>query len=70
MPDAPCGFFSRRHFLKLIGGLATLPAIGLSLLSSSCSRTRPRSRLYAQNWPTPADWERLAEQVGGRLIPV
>ncbi|MGO9346612.1 MAG: FAD-dependent oxidoreductase [Terriglobales bacterium] len=57
----------RRSFLKAIGSAALLPILprGLSA-STNFSRRRPSDAA----WPSPAEWKRLNDAVGGNLIPV
>jgi FAD/FMN-containing dehydrogenase len=58
----------RRAFLKAIGAAATLlPMLPHSLLASSNFRRR---RPSDANWPSPAEWKRLNDAVGGNLVPV
>jgi len=63
----------RRDLLRgALGALASLPGLG-ALASCSTGRGGPRvSRVRPgeAGWPLAADWDRLKEQVGGRLLAV
>lgn len=62
------GFFSRRGALKVLAAIVTIPAMGLSrwLPAGGWGKSRPRK----PDWPSRSDWERLRDQVGGRLLAV
>lgn len=66
---------NRRHFLKSAAGIPVL-AIGCSHLSNtSAKRTAPggsarRVRPGDPGWPSAESWDRLNQEIGGRLIKV
>ena len=63
---------NRRKFLKHVAAIPALP--GLSPLLSKLAGKPPapfrRVRPSDPGWPLPAGWEKLKQQVGGRLVPV
>src|SRR5437773_11920295 len=61
--------FARRHFLRRI--CAVLAASGMSKSSlAATASARSRVRPGDAAWPTPAQWQQLAAQVGDALIAV
>src|SRR5438093_991695 len=65
--DAPT--FARRHLLRMVPAVLAVLGMGksgLAAVASQRSRVRPGDAL----WPTPAQWQQLAAQVGDALIPV
>src|ERR1051325_5249182 len=66
---------NRRQFLK---GAAAIPAVPIccsQLLLTSAIGATPRTsfrrvRPSDPGWPSPASWEKLKQQVDGRLLPV
>lgn len=62
---------NRRDILRWAGAVPLLPAVW----SHATSRARAkaafrRSRPSDPSWPSPAQWEKLGQDVGGRLIKV
>ena len=62
---------NRRKFLKQIGAIPALPGIA-SFLAARAAGAAPLSRVRPGDpaWPNAASWDKLKQQVGGRLIPV
>jgi hypothetical protein len=58
---------NRREFLKAVGSAALLP---LSTQPVSAASSVGRCRPSDPEWPSNAEWGRLNDAVGGRLIPV
>jgi len=58
----------RRALLKLLA-TSFLPAPAMAA-SAHAGRTRRRVRPGDPDWPSPVDWNRLKDAVGGRLIKV
>ncbi|HTO77295.1 MAG TPA: FAD-dependent oxidoreductase [Thermoanaerobaculia bacterium] len=68
---------NRRKFLKHAAAIPVLPALSplfakLNLETPKAVSSKPfrRVRPADPDWPSPEQWARLREQVGGRLIPV
>lgn len=64
---------NRRHFLKSAAAIPALPICCSQLLSTSAKAASPlfrRVRPSDPGWPSQASWEKLKQQVGGRLVPV
>src|ERR1043165_1935053 len=64
---------NRRHFVKSVAKATALPICASPFLSTAAKgATRPFSRVRPSDpgWPSAASWEKLKQQVGGRLIPV
>ena len=59
----------RRHF---IGGLAATSLAAGTARSSAAGNTtqRPRARPGNPDWPSVRSWDRLREEVGGRLLQI
>ncbi|HUH84096.1 MAG TPA: FAD-binding protein [Stellaceae bacterium] len=55
---------NRRQFLKSAAALPLLTAGGAALARPAVARVRPTDAA----WPSPASWERLGQQTGGRLV--
>ena len=62
---------NRRKFLKHLGSIPALPGIA-SLLAARAAGASPMRRVRPGDkaWPNAASWDKLKQQVGGRLIPV
>ncbi len=62
----------RRRLLLQAGATGLLPLVGPSCTPSARPSDAPfrRVRPSDPSWPSPASWERLNRQVGGRLIEV
>ncbi len=62
---------NRRKFLKQLGSIPALPGIA-SFLAARAAGAAParRARPADATWPNAASWDKLKQQVGGRLIPV
>ena len=62
---------NRRTLLKHLGSLPLLSALE-PYLSFAKSTPGPKSRVRPgdSGWPSAASWDKLRQQVGGRLIPV
>ncbi len=62
----------RRSLLGRAAAVACLPVLPASLRAASTSETAPIRRVRRSDplWPSSADWERLNQEVGGRLIKV
>ena len=64
---------NRRRFLQAIAAaLSFLPSVYSRLLASAtgAGRSMPRVRPGDSTWPSEASWNRLSQDVGGRLIKV
>ena len=61
----------RRVFLKGAAGLAGLPLVSrFAPAGGVAMRPAGGARPAAPGWPGPAEWAKLREDVGGRLVPV
>lgn len=60
------GFFSRRGVLKIFGGIAAIPAMGISFLTTGCFKGKTLRK--KQEWPSRSDWDQLRKQVGGEAF--
>ena len=62
---------NRRKFLRHLGSIPALPGIA-SLLAARAAGASPMRRVRPGDkaWPNAASWDKLKQQVGGRLIPV
>ncbi len=62
----------RRSLLGRAAAVACLPVLPASLRAASTSEIAPIRRVRRSDplWPSSADWERLNQEVGGRLIKV
>ena len=60
---------NRRTFLRHVAAMPALPALS-PFLAKAASKPFRRVRPTDAGWPSAASWERLRQQVGGRLIPV
>jgi hypothetical protein len=62
---------NRRTFLKRIGAIPALPGIASWLAAPSAgAASLRRVRPSDPGWPSAASWEKLKQQVGGRLVAV
>src|SRR4029453_16315047 len=63
---------NRRKFLKHFGAIPALSAFSplLGKLAPKTSEPFRRIRPADPDWPSSAMWDKLKQQVGGRLIPV
>ncbi len=62
---------NRRKFLRHLGSIPALPGIA-SFLAARAAGAAPTRRVRPGDkaWPNAASWDKLKQQVGGRLIPV
>ena len=62
---------NRRKFLRHLGSIPALPGIA-SFLAARAAWASPMRRVRPGDkaWPNAASWDKLKQQVGGRLIPV
>jgi FAD/FMN-containing dehydrogenase len=58
----------QRRFLLRTFGL--LPLLAATKAAWAAARSRRRVRPGDRDWPTPEDWDRLKQTVGGRLLKV
>jgi FAD/FMN-containing dehydrogenase len=61
--------FARRHLLRMVPAVLAALGMGKSGLAAVASQ-RSRVRPGDAAWPTPAQWQQLAQQVGDALIPI
>src|SRR5262245_14020217 len=63
---------NRRKFLKQFGAIPALSAFSplLGKLAVKVPASFRRVRPTDPGWPSSAMWDKLKQQVGGRLIPV
>ena len=57
---------NRRDFLRSAAALPLLAAGRAAAVQPTVARVRPSDAA----WPSPASWERLRQQIGGRLVAV
>ena len=57
---------NRRRILRAAAAISALPATHHAGAAQRLARARPG----AAGWPAPADWDRLRQAVGGRLVAV